>query len=65
MSHWQARYDMSKAPKSWVAGRSLTFPVTVTNAGTSSGRRQVTAGWTSSSTSRKGGWRLRDPVLNG
>ena len=31
MSHWQARYDMSKAPKSWVAGRSLTFPVTVTN----------------------------------
>ena len=33
MSHWQAGYDMSKAPTSWVAGVSQTFPVTVTNTG--------------------------------
>jgi N-acetyl-anhydromuramyl-L-alanine amidase AmpD len=33
MAHWQAGYDMSKVPASWVAGRSQTFPVTVTNTG--------------------------------
>ena len=33
MSHWKAGYDMSKVPKSWVPGRSQTFPVTVTNTG--------------------------------
>jgi N-acetyl-anhydromuramyl-L-alanine amidase AmpD len=33
MSHWQAGYDMSKAPTSWVAGGSQTFPVTITNTG--------------------------------
>jgi N-acetylmuramoyl-L-alanine amidase len=33
MSHWSASYDMSKAPTSWVAGQSQTFPVTVTNTG--------------------------------
>ncbi len=30
---WSASYDMSKAPTSWVAGQSQTFPVTVTNTG--------------------------------
>jgi len=30
---WKATYDMTKVPKSWVAGQSQTFPVTVTNAG--------------------------------
>jgi hypothetical protein len=30
---WIASYDMSKAPTSWVAGQSQTFPVTVTNTG--------------------------------
>jgi hypothetical protein len=30
---WIASYDMSKAPASWVAGQSQTFPVTVTNTG--------------------------------
>ncbi len=30
---WRASYDMSKAPTSWVAGQTQTFPVTVTNAG--------------------------------
>jgi hypothetical protein len=33
MAHWQARYDTSKVPTTWVAGRSQTFPVTVTNIG--------------------------------
>jgi N-acetyl-anhydromuramyl-L-alanine amidase AmpD len=33
MTDWHAAYDMSKAPTSWVAGRSQTFPVTVTNSG--------------------------------
>ena len=33
MAHWQAKYDMSRAPTTWVAGRSQTFPVTVTNVG--------------------------------
>lgn len=33
---WQAGYDMTQAPTSWVAGESQTFPVTVTNTGTSS-----------------------------
>jgi hypothetical protein len=32
---WAASYDMSKAPTSWVAGESQTFPVTVTNTGNS------------------------------
>jgi N-acetyl-anhydromuramyl-L-alanine amidase AmpD len=45
MSHWQAGYDMSKVPTSWVAGRSQTFPVTVTNTGdvtwSSTGRGRV------------------------
>jgi spore germination protein YaaH len=30
---WHASYDMSKAPTTWVAGQSQTFPVTVTNTG--------------------------------
>ncbi|HEY2598485.1 MAG TPA: glycosyl hydrolase family 18 protein, partial [Candidatus Dormibacteraeota bacterium] len=30
---WRASYDMSKAPTSWVAGQTQTFPVTVTNSG--------------------------------
>ena len=30
---WKARYDMTKAPTSWVAGESHTFPVTLTNIG--------------------------------
>ena len=34
MTDWHAVYDMSKAPTSWVSGRSQTFPVKVTNAGT-------------------------------
>lgn len=33
MSHWQAKYDTSKVPTTWVIGRSQTFPVTVTNIG--------------------------------
>ena len=33
MAHWQAKYDTSKVPTTWVAGRSQTFPVTVTNIG--------------------------------
>jgi N-acetylmuramoyl-L-alanine amidase len=33
MAHWQAKYDTSKVPTTWVAGRSQTFPVTVTNVG--------------------------------
>ncbi|HEY8814877.1 MAG TPA: N-acetylmuramoyl-L-alanine amidase [Candidatus Dormibacteraeota bacterium] len=33
MADWHATFDMSKAPTSWVAGRSQTFPVTVTNSG--------------------------------
>ena len=33
ITHWHAVYDISKAPNSWVSGRSQTFPVTVTNAG--------------------------------
>jgi N-acetyl-anhydromuramyl-L-alanine amidase AmpD len=33
MAHWQARYDMSKVPGTWVAGHSQTFPVTLTNVG--------------------------------
>ena len=33
MAHWQAKYDTSKVPTSWVAGRSQTFPLTVTNIG--------------------------------
>ena len=33
MAHWQARYDTSKVPTTWVAGRNQTFPVTVTNIG--------------------------------
>ena len=33
MTDWHAVYDVSKAPTSWVSGRSQTFPVTVTNAG--------------------------------
>ncbi len=45
MTHWKAVYDMSKAPTSWAAGRSQTFPVTVTNAGdviwTGSGQGRV------------------------
>jgi hypothetical protein len=31
MSDWNANYDMSQAPSSWVAGQSQTFPVTITN----------------------------------
>ena len=31
---WSATYDLSKAPTSWVAGKSQTFSVTVTNNGT-------------------------------
>jgi uncharacterized membrane protein len=31
---WAARYDLSKAPTTWVGGQSQTFPVTVTNTGT-------------------------------
>ena len=45
MSHWRAAYDLSKVPKSWAAGRSQTFPVTVTNTGdvtwSSAGRGRV------------------------
>ncbi len=33
MTDWHAVFDMSQAPTSWVAGRSQTFPVTVTNSG--------------------------------
>lgn len=33
MTDWHAAFDMSQAPTSWVAGRSQTFPVTVTNSG--------------------------------
>ena len=33
ITHWHAGYDTSKVPKSWVAGQSQTFPVTVTNTG--------------------------------
>jgi len=33
MTHWHAQYDTSKVPVSWVAGKSQTFPVTVTNDG--------------------------------
>jgi hypothetical protein len=33
MSHWNATYDMSRAPTAWVAGQSQTFPITVTNNG--------------------------------
>jgi len=33
MTDWNAAFDMSQAPTSWVAGRSQTFPVTVTNSG--------------------------------
>ncbi len=33
VSLWAASVDMTKAPTSWVAGQSQTFPVTVTNAG--------------------------------
>jgi hypothetical protein len=33
MTNWHATFDMSQAPVSWVAGRSQTFPVTVTNSG--------------------------------
>ena len=33
MTDWHAVYDLSKAPTSWVSGRSQTFPVTVTNSG--------------------------------
>jgi N-acetyl-anhydromuramyl-L-alanine amidase AmpD len=33
MTHWHATYDTSEVPTSWVAGRSQTFPVTVTNSG--------------------------------
>jgi uncharacterized membrane protein len=31
---WSASYDLSKVPTSWVAGKSQTFSVTVTNNGT-------------------------------
>jgi outer membrane protein assembly factor BamB len=31
---WKASYDMTQAPTSWVAGVSQTFPITVTNTGT-------------------------------
>ncbi len=30
---WNASYDMTRAPKSWAAGESQSFPVTVTNSG--------------------------------
>ncbi|HXC79993.1 MAG TPA: N-acetylmuramoyl-L-alanine amidase [Candidatus Acidoferrum sp.] len=33
VTDWHAAFDMSKAPTSWVAGRSQTFPVTVSNLG--------------------------------
>jgi N-acetylmuramoyl-L-alanine amidase len=33
ITDWHATYDTSSVPTSWVAGRSQTFPVTVTNAG--------------------------------
>ncbi len=33
IAQWHAGYDMSKVPASWVAGRSQTFPVTITNTG--------------------------------
>jgi len=33
MTHWRAVYDMSKVPTGWAAGRTQTFPVTITNAG--------------------------------
>jgi len=33
ITDWHAVYDLSKAPTSWIAGRSQTFPVTVTNSG--------------------------------
>ena len=48
MAHWRATYDMSRVPTRWVAGRSQTFPVTVTNAGdvawTSTGQGRVDLG---------------------
>ena len=33
ISHWSAAYDMSRAPTTWVAGQSQTFPITITNSG--------------------------------
>ncbi len=33
MTHWQARYEVSQVPTTWVAGHAQTFPVTVTNIG--------------------------------
>jgi outer membrane protein assembly factor BamB len=42
---WSASYDMTGAPTTWVAGEAQTFPVTVTNTGTttwpSTGYRKV------------------------
>lgn len=33
ISHWNAAYDMSRAPTNWVAGQGQTFPITITNNG--------------------------------